>query len=104
MSARVLLGRVEWELRLICPVCGRKTVQDYMVTDTVWAQCGLRHEDNLHLSCLEERLGRRLTLEDFVEVPANEAIRWAWARGKEGPELDELAARLEFGAGRGGRP
>lgn len=53
-----------------------------MVHREVWraATGGERRIRFLHLECLEKRLGRLLTLSDFVEAPINNAIRWAWKR------------------------
>lgn len=48
----------------------------YMVKDEVWAEAGLRadrksHGEFLCIGCLESRLGRELTPEDFGPEPVN---------------------------------
>jgi hypothetical protein len=46
----------------------------YMVTDEVWpeADCGLESGWGMVcIGCLEERLGRELTAEDFTGAPIN---------------------------------
>lgn len=50
----------------------------YMVTDQVWISAGVPEKAELHLTCLETRLGRRLTIEDFTDVPVNQMIRFGW--------------------------
>jgi hypothetical protein len=46
-----------------------------MVTDEVWAAAGLHFNDGmLCISCLEQRLERRLKPADFADVPINLGI------------------------------
>lgn len=46
-----------------------------MVLDCVWKAAGLKRKDGvIHLRCLEELLGRSLTMADFKPSPANDAI------------------------------
>lgn len=59
-----------------CDGCGYETLKIpfewYTVHDAVWAAAGLRtHDAVLCVGCLEERLGRRLTPDDFRAVPIN---------------------------------
>jgi hypothetical protein len=47
----------------------------YMVHDHVWAQTGLGPYDGmLCVGCIEFRLGRRLTPEDFTDAPVNDFL------------------------------
>jgi hypothetical protein len=42
-----------------------------MVWDTVWHEAGLRSDETCCLACLERRLGRPLSIDDFPPVPVN---------------------------------
>ncbi len=57
-----------------CPICGWVTHDQYMVTDECWQEAGLDYYDNLHLVCLESRLGRALVRGDFTNAPINEGV------------------------------
>ena len=64
-----------------CVDCGKETIgcgEYYRVSDELWAASGISPGSGmLCLSCLEKRIGRPLTLEDFIAVlPSREA----WAR------------------------
>lgn len=61
-----------------CYHCGKalKRADDYMVHDKTWKESGLpsRHPAYfvlLHKECLEERIGRKLTREDFADCLVN---------------------------------
>lgn len=58
-----------------CLVCRQRRTTNYMVKDSVWEAAGLEPKAGyVHLACLEEILGRKLVIEDFKQVPANEGI------------------------------
>lgn len=71
-----------------CMECRR--IDLYMVRDEVWMTAvpnyfrlrpSRRREDlltNLCLRCLEKRLGRPLTLQDFTDTEVNDPIRFGW--------------------------
>ncbi len=65
-------GRPRWYLRL-CLHCGLECEEMYMVFDSLWESVtrGPEREGYLHFLCLESRLGRRLTVEDFTIAPIN---------------------------------
>lgn len=65
-----------------CPVCGWVTHDQYMVTHECWLEARLEFTDNLHLTCLETKLGRLLVLADFTVVPINEAVFKRFERAK----------------------
>lgn len=68
-----------------CLDCDEICVDDYFLLNDVWESLGLsRHDGRLHLECVERRLGRLLTLDDFSEAPINNAIRWAANRFRRG--------------------
>jgi hypothetical protein len=49
-----------------CHLCHRRVRQIYMLHDHVWAQTGAPFVfGNMHIGCVERRLGRRLTKRDF---------------------------------------
>lgn len=49
--------------------------EHYMVTDTVWSAAGMQ-DGFLCIGCLEQRLGRILTPEDFTSAPINDPDPW----------------------------
>ena len=54
------------EERFTCSDCGEKDYSMYMVNDEIWDKHG---NDNLTLckSCLEKRMGRKLTKKDILQ-------------------------------------
>lgn len=78
-----------------CLECKLPLYYEYVVHKEVWETAELDYHDGvIHLPCLEKRLGRALTLEDFIEPigkksqgqSINDAIRWAYQRGKASQE------------------
>ncbi len=61
--------------RLVCAECGGPAVDDYMVTDAVWAQAGFAKGQFCCLVCLQKRLSRPFELADFLDVPSNRLVR-----------------------------
>lgn len=60
-----------------CVHCGEGLRGDYyMVTDEVWALAEVPMQSQLHLECLEERIGRPLTIADFTDCPVNRLIHF----------------------------
>jgi hypothetical protein len=67
------------KIGLHCDDCGFGTLllnEYYMVTDTVWKQAWAGHRKWWHLEilcigCLEARLNRKLTRDDFIDAPIN---------------------------------
>jgi hypothetical protein len=78
-------------LRFLCVDCGKdtggETGEYYMVYDQVWAASGLGPNDGmLCLACLENRIGRPLTMGDFTAmVPSLEAWRRYERKHGRGP-------------------
>ena len=66
----------------------------YMVHNAVWSEAGLHQQDECCLGCLERRLGRPLTIEDFPPVPVNRAA-YAGA-GRLAEFLEEEEKRRKF--------
>jgi hypothetical protein len=56
---------------LDCEICTNCIYEYYMVTDDVWSQAHPKSRGMLCLGCLENRLGRKLTGEDFPILPVN---------------------------------
>lgn len=72
-----------------CHDCGLDVADSgdywYMVWDEVWAETGLDPDDGfLCVPCIERRLGRALTPDEFNDAPIN---RMAWARWRQSPRL-----------------
>jgi len=55
----------------------------YAIEDDVWFAAWSCWAGALCPFCVEKRIGRDLTLDDFVDAPVNLIVRWAWARGRE---------------------
>ena len=87
----------------VCLHCLGLNCDDYMLVPEVWTLVRLKLADraaqtygahavrllrghsrgHLHLVCVEAILGRPLTLVDFNDTRINEAVRWAWTRGRQ---------------------
>ena len=52
--------------RFICSDCGDPDYKMYMVNDDIWNEYG-NDRDTLCKSCLEKRMGRELTGDDFAQ-------------------------------------
>ncbi len=56
----------------------------YMLEDVVWLEANPRDRGMLCVGCLEARIGRRLTWDDFTGAPCN-----------SGPKSERLHERME---------
>ena len=59
--------------RFTCTDCGEYDYNMYMVNDDIWNEYGNK-KDTLCMSCLEKRMGRKLTKDDFYQhkdIPVN---------------------------------
>lgn len=70
-----------------CVVCGIYALDyknnraiDYMVHDKIWAEAGFKKDQIACITCLEEKLGRSLVLEDFTNAFCNAMVRWAFSK------------------------
>jgi hypothetical protein len=65
-----------WQETAECVDCRWNAVrlgEWYMVHDSVWKAAGMETMGGaLCIGCLEERLGRHLTADDFMDVPLND--------------------------------
>lgn len=61
-----------------CLLCRKRTRDYYMVHDAVWKSVVSSGTGHLHLSCLEQELGRKLTIDDFIDAPVNDVIRFGY--------------------------
>jgi hypothetical protein len=61
----------------------RDTFQDeyYILRDEVWLSANPKREGMLCIGCVETRIGRRLTPEDFTDVPINRDDK-GWQKSK----------------------
>lgn len=69
------------EARLFCAECKGGDLEMYMVHNAVWTAAGME-KGFLHLPCLERRLGRTLSADDFPRYVINKAILFAFERSK----------------------
>jgi hypothetical protein len=64
---------------VFCAHCKEDVVCDYYaVTDETWKASGAQQRDHLHLECLEQMLGRKLTPVDFTTAPVNREILFGY--------------------------
>lgn len=80
-----------------CLDCGASTAEDglneyYMVQAAVWHAANPGRKGMLCIGCLEARLGRRLTPEDFTSAPINSIKEWHSERLRSRIEGREEAA------------
>jgi hypothetical protein len=58
--------------RLCCAECSNPVIECYMVNDSVWYdELNLHRDDNIHLACVEKRLNRVLSINDFSQYRNN---------------------------------
>jgi hypothetical protein len=67
-----------------CPLGWDGEAEFYKVHDAVWAEVGMVSNGGmLCVGCIEQRLGRRLTPDDFTDAPINDPelyrIHYAWS-------------------------
>ena len=55
----------------------------YMVHDSVWKSATSIWQGNLCLRCLEVRLKRKFSMDDFTTAPINNGIRLGYQMGLE---------------------
>lgn len=71
---------------LYCLGCACIHPSEYMTTPDVWTSAGLDYNAGaLCLKCLEARVGRPLTLQDFPDVPINGAVRYGLSTAARAP-------------------
>ena len=58
----------------------RGKTDSFMVSNEVWIAANLKGDDFCCLTCLERRLGRELTKDDFTNAPINDEILWAFSK------------------------
>lgn len=77
-----------------CIDCNIDTIEGaeyYMVIDIIWSTTGLGpYDGKLCIGCLETRLGRILTQEDFMDAPINDPALFKVKRS------DRLLNRLGY--------
>lgn len=54
-----------------CAACTNCAYEYYMVTDRVWRLANPKDRGMLCIGCLESRLGKLLTSDDFTDCPLN---------------------------------
>ena len=54
----------------------RLIAMEYMLKDAIWREAGFSHHDIACLGCVEQRLGRNMTLDDFNPYPINTMVKW----------------------------
>ena len=90
----------DWRDRCLdCDVCVYSINEYYMVNDDVWAEAGMKQPDysgQLCISCLEVRLNRILTPDDFLDLPINKGKKSTRKRNERvfGYVSELLYARL----------
>ncbi len=77
----------------VCTNCENED-EYYMVKNEIWAQYG-NGGGMLCIGCLEERMDRKLTPDDFVDVPINYLV-WNGINMEPPYKSDRLLNRLEL--------
>ena len=84
-SAKVVAheeGGLDIVMMGVCVHCRKAIGQDYyMVEDDVWQEAQVHERSELHLHCLETRIGRRLVVTDFTDAPVNRLIHYGFSLG-----------------------
>ena len=76
---------------LDCNACTNCNGEYYMVHDEVWKLANPADRGMLCIGCLEQRLGRLLTKDDFTDAPVNSMwLEWGSTRLKN--RLRKVAA------------
>lgn len=87
-----------------CMDCGVDTInENYMVHDAVWdealggdSNAGSCGDGDLCVLCLEQRLGRKLSRQDFTDYPVNDlSLQW----NRSSTLIDRLERHGEAGQG-----
>jgi hypothetical protein len=77
--------REEFMRRYFCAVCKDKLPKgDYQATKEAWVAAGLQPQDFACWLCFVARLGRKPTITDLVDCPANAPILWALREAANG--------------------
>jgi hypothetical protein len=74
-AAAEAIEKAQSTLRFYCVDCGKNTLggEYYAVSDDLWAASGVAPDGGmLCLACLETRIGRALTLDDFTAIVPSE--------------------------------
>lgn len=76
----------------VCVVCGRSVVLDfYNIRMEVWKAAGLDPDDEVHIDCLPERLGRPLNVSDFdPHASVNRMLFYGYRMGRRTNETGRL--------------
>lgn len=76
----------------VCVVCGRSIVLDfYNIRMEVWKAAGLDPDDEVHIDCLPERLGRSLEISDFdPEASINRMLFYGYWMGRRPNETGDI--------------
>lgn len=65
------------ERSFICSKCMGENRDHFMLEDVVWQEAmGDDPRGMLHLKCVEDKLGRKLTKSDFKDIPLNAQARY----------------------------
>lgn len=80
----------------ICDRCEGHN-EPYMLVQSVWEQAGFGKRDRVCVACVEEKLGRQLTLEDYNHSPLNLPIFYgALSVDPSNEELKETIAKVKI--------
>lgn len=76
----------------VCVVCGGSVVLDfYNIRMEIWKAAGLDPDDEVHIDCLPERLGRPLDISDFdPHASINRMLFYGYRIGRRSTETDDI--------------
>ena len=65
-----------------CEVCFTWKNTFYMVKKPIWEKHSMGHSI-LCLECFQEMIGRKLTIDDFPDLPINDSLHYGYKLGRE---------------------
>lgn len=70
-----------------CVICGKPTYDFYILRLDIWKAAGLGPEDEIHIDCLPDKLGRPLEISDFdPDAPINRILFYGYRMGRRPAE------------------
>ena len=72
----IIPGHTVYASHHYCQDCEEDMPEGHMVRNDVWKSAGMSKTGHLCFFCLEKRLERKLTIEDFTDAPINKLIHF----------------------------